>query len=182
MRVRTALQTINAELDAYFAEQEGDLDPDTRFCIAWFEQHGMEGTAFGEADVLARAKNSSVEGIAESGVLQASVGRVRILSRDEYPDAWDPTSDNRLNTWKCTQYLIRTLDQDGETEAARLVNQLGGGPSEAARGLAYRLYAICERKGWAQEAVAYNTLVTSWSYIQSATTSSEAAPPQRDLF
>ena len=182
MRVRTALQIINGELDTYFAEQEGDLDPDTRFCIAWFEQHGMEGAAFGEADVLARAKNSSVEEIAESGVLQASVGRVRLLSRDEYPDAWDPTSDNRLNTWKCTQYLIRSFNQDGETEAARLVNLLGGGPSEDARELAYRLYAICERKGWAQEALAYNTLVTSWSYIQSATTSSEAAPPQRDLF
>ena len=182
MRVRTALQIINAELDAYFAEQEGDLDPDTRFCIAWFEQHGMEWAAFGEADVLARAKNSSVEGIAESGILQANAGKVCLLSRDEYPDDWEPTSDSRLNTWKCTQYLIRALDQGGEAAAARLVNLLGGGPSEDARGLGYRLYAICERKGWAQEAVAYNTLVTSWSYIQSATTSSEAAPPQRDLF
>ena len=182
MRIRSALQIINGELDAYFAEQEGDLDPDTRFCTAWFEQHAMEGAAFGEADVLARAKNSSVEGVAESGILQAGAGKVRLLSRDEYPDDWDPTSDSRLNTWKCAQYLIHILDQGGEVEAARLVNQLGGGRSEDARGLAYRLYAICERKGWAQEALAYNTLVTSWSYIQSATTSSEAAPPQRDLF
>ena len=182
MRVRTALQIINAELDAYFADQEGDLDPDTRFCTAWFEQHGMEDRAFGEADVLAHAKNSSVEGIAESGVLLARAGKVRLLPRNEYPDDWEPTSDSRLNTWKCTQYLIRALDQGGEAEAARLVNLLGGRQSEDARGLAYRLYAICERKGWAQEAVPYNTLVTSWSYIQSATTSSEAAPPQRDLF
>ena len=182
MRVRTALQIINAELDAYFTEQEGDLDPDTRFCTAWFEQHGMAAAAFGEADVLARAKNSSVERIAESGILQASAGKVRLLSRDEYPDDWNPTSDIRLNTWKCAQYLIRTLDRGGEVKAARLVNLLGGGQSERARGLAYRLYALCERKGWVQEAVAYNTLATSWSYIQSATTSSEAAPPQRDLF
>ena len=182
MNVRTALQIINSELDVYFAEQESDLDPDTRFCIAWFEQHGMEGAAFGDADILARAKNSSVEGVAESGVIQAGAGKVRLFSRDEYPNDWEPTSDSRLNTWKCTQYFIRTLDQGGETEAARLVNQLGGGPSEAARGLAYRLYAICERKGWAQEAVAYNTFVTSWSHIQSASTSSEAAPPQPDLF
>ena len=118
MRVRTALQIINGELDAYFAEQEGDLDPDTRFCIAWFEQHGMEGAAFGEADVLARAKNSSVEGIAESGILQANVGKVRLLSREEYPDDWNPTLDSRLNTWKCTQYLIRALDQGGEIETS----------------------------------------------------------------
>ena len=182
MRVRTALQIINGELDAYFAEQEGDLDPDTRFCTAWFEQHGMEEATFGEADILARAKNSSVEGIAESGVLQARAGKVRLINRGEYPDDWDPTLDRRRNTWKCTQYLIRALSQGGESEAARLVNLLGGGPSEEARGLAYRLYAICERKGWAQEAVAYNTLVTSWSHIQSATTSPEAAPSQQDLF
>ena len=182
MRVRTALQIINSELDVYFAEQEGDLDPDTRFCTAWFEQHNMEWGEFDEADILARAKNSSVKGIEESGILLAPAGKVRLLSRDEYPDDWEPTLDNRLNTWKCTQYLIRALDQGGEAEVARLVNLLGGGPSEAARGLAYRLYAICERKGWAQEAVVYNTLVTSWSHIQSAATSSEAAPSQPDLF
>ena len=89
MRVRTALQIINSELDVYFAEQEGDLDPETRFCIAWFEQHGMEEAAFGEADVLARAKNSSVERIVESEVLQAHAGNVRLLSRDDYPDDWE---------------------------------------------------------------------------------------------
>jgi putative DNA methylase len=130
MCVRTALQIINQELDAYFAEQEGDLDADTRFCVAWFEQHGMEEAPFGEADVLARAKNTSVEGVAESGVLHARAGKVRLLSRDEYPDDWDAMSDSRLNTWKGTQHLIRTLDQGGEVEAARLANQLGGGRSE----------------------------------------------------
>ena len=78
MRVRTALQIINAELDTYFAEKEGDLDPDTRFCTAWFEQHRMDEGVYGEADVLARAKNSSVEGVAESGVLRARAGRVRL--------------------------------------------------------------------------------------------------------
>ena len=168
MRVRTALQIINAELDAYFAELEGELDADTRFCTAWFEQHGMGDGAYGEADVLARAKNSSVEGVAESGVLRARAGKVRLINRDEYPEEWDLTSDSRLNTWKCTQYLIRALEQGGETEAGRLVNLLGGGASEAARALAYRLYAICDRKGWAQEAKAYNTLVTSWTHIQAA--------------
>ena len=33
------------------------------------------------------------------------------------------------------------------------------------RDLAYRLYAICERKGWAEEAGAYNVLVASWPEI-----------------
>ena len=148
MRVRTALQIINAELDSYFTEQEGDLDADTRFCVSWFEQYGMAEANFGEADVLARARDTSVEGIVESGILQARAGRVRLLNRDEYDDTWEPASDSDLNTWKCTQYLIRALDQGGETETARLVFQLGSEQSENSRALAYRLYAICDRKGW----------------------------------
>ena len=181
MRVRTALQIINAELDAYSAAKEGDLDADTRFCTAWFEQHSTQDGAFGEADILARAKNSSVEGIAESGVLRARAGKVRLLDRDEYSDEWEPASDNRLNTWKCTQYLIRALERGGEVEAGKLVNLFGGGASENARALAYRLYAICDRKGWAQEAVPYNTLVTSWTHIQSAAASETEERPG-DLF
>ena len=142
----------------------------------------MKEGAFGEADVLARAKNGSVEGVAASGVLCASAGKVRLLNRDEYPDEWDSASDSRLNTWKCAQYLIRALDRGGETKAGRLVNLLGGGVSEAARALAYRLYAICDRKGWAQEAMAYNTLVTSWTHIQAAASRSDEEERPGDLF
>ena len=182
MRVRTALQIINAELDAYFTEQEGDVDTDTRFCVSWFEQYGMTEADYGEADVLARARDTSVEGIAESGVLEARAGRVRLLSREEYPDTWAPTLDSRLNTWECTQHLIRVLEQGGETAAAQLARQLGSEQSENARTLAYRLYAICDRKGWAQEAIAYNTLVTSWANIQSASDDSGQLAEQQELF
>ena len=182
MRVRTALQIINAELDAYFTEQEGDLDADTRFCVSWFEQYGMREGGFGEADVLARARDTSVEGVAESGILQARAGKVRLVSREEYPDEWDPTSDRRINIWECTQYLIRALDQGGETKAAQLANQLNSEQVEKARALAYRLYAICERKGWAQEAIAYNALVTSWTHIQEARLSPEPRETQTALF
>ena len=181
MRIRTALQIINAELDTYFTEQEGDLDADTRFCVSWFEQYGMRESSFGDADVLARARDTSVEGIVESGILQARAGRVRLLSREEYPDEWDPTSDRRINVWECTQYLIRTLDQGGEAEVARLANQLSSEQVEKARALAYRLFAICERKGWAQEAIAYNTLVTSWAHIQEAQKRPELRKAQQEF-
>ena len=181
MRVRAALQIINAELDAYFTDQEGDLDADTRFCVSWFEQYGMRESSFGDADVLAHARDTSVEGVAESGVLRARAGRVRLLSREEYPDEWDPTSDRRVNIWECTQYLIRALDQGGEVETARLANQLSSELVEKARALAYRLFAICERKGWAQEAIAYNKLITSWTHIQETRTSSELRETQQEL-
>lgn len=165
MTVRTALQIINQELDAYLAEQEGDLDGDTRFCIAWFEQYGMNEGAFGEADVLARAKNSSVDGIVEAGVLHARGGKVRLRRRADYPDEWDPGIDRRLTVWECAQHLICELERSGEEGAAGLVRRLGGGMSEDARALAYRLYAIADRKGWTDEARAYNGLVVSWPAI-----------------
>jgi putative DNA methylase len=36
-----------------------------------------------------------------------------------------------------------------------------GTRADIARELAYRLYTVCERKKWAQEAMAYNGLVQS---------------------
>jgi len=166
MSVRTALQIINQELDAYLAAQEGEMDRDTRFCLAWFEQYGMNEGLFGEADVLARAKNTAVQGLVEAGVIHSRAGKVRLLRREEYPGDWNPLTDARVVVWECAQHLIQRLNTGGEEAAARLVNQLGGGRSEEARALAYRLYSICERKKWADEALAYNTLVVSWPAIQ----------------
>ncbi len=166
MPVRAALQVINQELDTYLAEQEGEFDSDTRFSIAWFEQYGMSEGPFGEADVLARAKNTSVEGVVRAGVLVAKSGKVRLLAREEYPDDWDPGTDTRLVIWECTQHLIKTIEKGGEKAAARLSQKLGGSRAEDARALAYRLYAICERKKWSQDALAYNMLVSSWSGVQ----------------
>jgi putative DNA methylase len=170
MSIRTALQIINEELDAYFAEQDGDLDEVTRFCAAWFEQHGYNEAAFGEADVLARAKNISVDRIAGTGILAAGRGRVRLLRRQEYGSDWSPASQATSVVWECTQRLARCVepgaDAGGEEAAARLFAQLPSSVSESARALAYRLFSVCERKNWAEEALAYNTLVNSWSDIQ----------------
>ena len=164
LRVRTALQIINQELDAILSSSEGDYDGDTRFCLAWFEQFGMKAGGFGEADVLARAKDTSVAGLAEAGVLASGGGKVRLLKREEYPADWNPQTDTRKPVWEATQYLVRALQEGGEGTAARLCKILGSG-AEPARDLAYRLYSICERKGWAQEALAYNSLVIAWPEI-----------------
>ncbi len=166
MGVRTALQIINQELDAYLTSQEGELDRDSRFCIAWFEQNGMGDGVFGSADVLARAKNTSVNGLVEAGVLFSKAGQVRLLKRTEYPEEYDPANDDRLTIWECTQHMIRALNESGEEGAAKLCARLGAGASESVRALAYRLYSICERKGLAEEALAYNSLITSWPAIQ----------------
>jgi putative DNA methylase len=164
MTVRTALGRINAALDEILAEQEGDFDVDTRFAVAWFEQHGASEGEYGQADVLARAKNTSVSGLEDAGILDAPRGKVRLLARDELPRGWDPAADQRLSVWEVTQHLIRRLEAGGESDAADLLRRVGG-LGETARELAYRLYSICERKGWAQEALGYNALVVAWPEI-----------------
>jgi len=166
MPVRAALQIINQELEAFLTEQEGELDPDTRFCVAWLSQFGMGVGRFGEADVLARAKDTSVEVLVRAGVLEARAGSVRLLSRAEMSLEWNPRTDSRVTDWACAQRLISALDRQGEPGAARLVRLIGAGKAQIARDLAYRLYAICDQKGWADEALAYNTLVASWPAIQ----------------
>ncbi len=161
MPVRAALQHINAVLDEVLSEQEGDFDADTRCALAWFEQHQYEEAEFGSADTLARAKNTSVAGLVEAGVLRSARGKVRLLKRDELDPAWDPATDARRTVWEVAQHLIRVLGAKGEVAAAGLLARVGA-QGDAARELAYRLYSLCERKKWAAEALAYNGLVTAW--------------------
>jgi putative DNA methylase len=161
MSVKTALELINRFL------AEDDFDGDTQFCLHWFEQYGWKDGVFGEADTLARAKGTSVQGVQSSGVIDANGGKVRVLKWSEYPSTWDPSQDNRLPVWEGLHHLIRVFARDGETGAARLLAPMIT-KSEAIRQLAYRLYTLCERKGWAEDARAYNEIITSWAAIETA--------------
>ncbi len=161
-RVRTALQIINGTLDERLAEAEGDVDPHTRFALTWFEQHGMEPGPYGES--IATARNVSVRGVQDAGILEARAGKVRLLSRESLAEDWDPATDTRLTGWEIVQHLIRALETEGEMGAARLLVRIGE-RGEGARDLAYHLYGICDRKRWAEEALAYNGLVVSWPEI-----------------
>jgi len=164
MRVRTALALINQALDEVLVEQEGDFDADTRWAVAWFEQHGIEEGEFGIAEMLSKAKNTAVDSLVQAGLITARSGKVRLIPRNQMPEDWDPATDSRLTAWEVTQYLIRALDQQGESGAAELLGKLGG-LGEVARDLAYRMFSICERKGWANEALAYNSIVLAWPEI-----------------
>ncbi len=194
MRVRTALQLINQALDEVLAEQEGEYDADTRWAIAWFEQHAFEEGAYGIAETLSKAKNTSVQGMVEAGVIQARAGRVRLLRRDELPSplvgasgvrgkGWSPATDTRLTAWEATQQLVHALDQRGEQGAAVLLAALPATLADTARDLAYRLYTTCERKKWAQEALSYNALVVAWPEISRlAATLGPDGPVQHGFF
>jgi putative DNA methylase len=163
MTVHSALIHINKAIDDYFAEAEGEMDADTRFCIGWFQQYGFETGAFGEADVLARAKGTSVDGVRDAGVLSSSKGKVRLLRVKEYPKDWDPTTDDRTPVWEACHQMSRALGES-EGDAGALLARMPD-KQDPIRQLAYRLYTLCERKGWAEEARSYNELVTSWPAI-----------------
>lgn len=176
MSVRAALQIINQELDSFYNEQEGELDRESRFCVELFSQYAFNNVKFGDADILARAKNTSVQALAERGVMMAAKGQVRLLTREEIPEVVRPTEDC---TWLLTQQLARTLEKSGMKECAQIVMNIFGSNGEDAKALAYRLYTICERKNWAQEGYAYNNLVVAWPEIQTMAAQLQAEKPQQ---
>lgn len=162
MTVRSALQIINQELDLYFSDQDSDLDRDSRFCVDLYTQSAFNEIKFGEADVLARAKNTSIEGIAGKGALSSNKGVVRLLLRDEVKDM--PAPDF---CWLFTQQLTHAMETGGIEACAKMLKDVYDGRAENARALAYRLFTIADKKGWNQEAFAYNSLVTAWRDIES---------------
>ena len=164
LSVREALALINQVLDEVLAEQEGDFDADSRWALAWFEQQGFSEGEYGVAETLSKAKNTSVGGMVEAGIVESKRDKVRLLRPDELPADWDPATDTRLTAWEMVHHLIRVLESGGESAAAALAAKLGA-RAEVARELAYRLYTISERKKRAAEALSYNALVQSWPEI-----------------
>ena len=164
LSVREALVLINQTLDETLVQQEGDFDADSRWALAWFEQFGFDEGEYGIAEMLSKAKNTSVAGMVEAGILASKAGKVRLLRPEELPPDWDPTTDPRLTAWEIVHHLIRALEAGGESAAAALLAKLGA-KAEVARELCYRLYTLCERKKRAAEALSYNALVQSWPEI-----------------
>ena len=160
MTVRAALQTINRELDAFMGEQDGDIDRESRFCMALYEQFGMDTLPFGVANTLATAKNVSVEALADKGLVFAERGDVHLTERAEL----DPQKAGAC-VWACALCLAAAMEQGGVSKTAGLAHAMGLGLAEQAKALAYRLFSVADRKGWTQEAYAYNALVTSWQDV-----------------
>jgi putative DNA methylase len=164
MTVRSALQIINQELDLFFNEQDGELDRESRFCVELYTQNAFNDIKFGDADNIARAKNTSVAALASRGVLYAQKGIVHLYGRAELTDK---VLNNESLIWLLTQQLTRAMETGGIEACAKIIAPMFGSNAEYAKSLAYRLYTIAERKGWAQEAYAYNSLVIAWTDIQS---------------
>tara|TARA_R110001583_G_scaffold66746_3_gene191494 strand:+ start:19609 stop:22503 length:2895 start_codon:yes stop_codon:yes gene_type:complete len=167
MSVHEALILINRAITDYLNPDSGNFDADTLFCDDWFSQYGWSAGSYGEADTLARAKGTSVDGVRDAGVVESGGGKVRLLKWGEYPSDWDPKADTRTPIWEACHQMIRVLNKRGEVEAGVLLARMPE-LGEPIRQLAYHLYTLCERKKWAEEARAYNELIASWHAIVTA--------------
>jgi len=176
MSVSEALTQINAVLDEVLGEQEGDLDPDTRWCLTWFDAHGFTEGPYGEAETLASARNASIDALKRSGVLTSGGGRVGLIAPADLPDDYDPRTDDRISHWEVVLHLARALDRRGIDEAGRLLSAAAerGLGADILQSLAYRLYSLAEKHGWTEAGLLFNALGGSWPEIAAAARTAES--------
>lgn len=179
MSVSEALTQINAVLDEVLGEQEDDLDPDTRWCLTWFDAHGFTEGPYGEAETLASARNASIDALKRSGVITSGGGRVGLISPEDLPDDYDPRTDDRISHWEVVLHLARALDRRGIDEAGRLLSAADerGLGADILQSLAYRLYSLAEKHGWTEAGLLFNALGGSWPEIAAAARTAESTGP-----
>jgi putative DNA methylase len=170
MTVRSALARINEILDQVLNEQEGDFDASTRFAIAWYRQHGYGAGKFGDADNLARARNTSVEALDRDEVLTSRAGNVQLMKPTDLSWDYDPIKDSHTSNWEALHHLIKVLERDGIAPAgdflqAALSRPDGAVDADLVKELAHLLFRVAEGNGWTKDALSFNALVTSWPEI-----------------
>lgn len=180
MRVSSALSIINDVLGEVLDGEEAELDADTRFALTWFAQQQYEPGTAGDADSVARAKNTSLSGVEDSGIGEARAGKFRLFRRNELDPDWSPADDDRFTIWEALQYLVAALERS-ESEAAELLHVLGGN-GDRARQLAYLLYQKANDNGWAAEANAYNSLIIAWPNLRSLAERTSTAMAQETIW
>ena len=180
MTVRSALQVINEQEDAYLNEQVGSLDTESRFCVYLYLQNAYDDIPFGKAETFSNAKGAHIPNMVNHGVLYAKAGKVHLVKREDLPKA---VLLDETNIWLLTQQLTYAMETGGIEQCAKQAAALYGSNAEHAKDLAYRLYTVAEQKGWTSEAFAYNALVVSWPDIQSRAAELKAQQPEQlDLF
>lgn len=180
MSVRSAQYVINQELDVYFNEQVGELDAMSRFCVDLYTQNAFNDIKFGDADILARAKGTSVAAMSSHDIVYAKAGNVHLIERTELGKM--PVDRNEDCIWMLTQQLTQLMATGGVVACAEAIYEMYGSNAERAKDLAYRLYTIADQKKWTQEAYAYNALVVAWPDIQSRAAMMQREKPEQISF
>ncbi|GAA1915414.1 DUF1156 domain-containing protein [Nocardioides marmoribigeumensis] len=170
MTVRSALSRINEILDQVLNEQEGDFDSPSRFAIAWYRQHGYNVGKFGDADNLARARNTSVDVMERDEILTSRAGSVQLVKPGGLRWDYDILKDTHTSNWEALHHLIKVLERDGIAPAGDFLNGAltrpdGAVDADLIKELAHLLFRIAEGNGWTKDALSFNTLVTTWPEI-----------------
>ncbi len=166
--VREALVAINQAIEDYYERQEGEIDPESRFCLDWLKGHGYAEGEYGEAELLSQAKNVAIDSDSMIGLLTAEAGRVKLRRMDEYgPDR--PLSRG-MTAWEGCMRMAYHLNREygeGVIGAANVARQMVGVGAnvDSVERLARILYNHYDRKNDSQNAVIFNNLVTSWQDI-----------------
>ncbi|ORW93994.1 hypothetical protein AWB92_12555 [Mycobacterium sp. IEC1808] len=187
MTVRSALARINEILDQVVNEQEGDFDATSRFAIAWYRQYGYGIGKFGDADNLARARNTSVDVMDRDGILTSRAGKVRLIKSADLSSDYDVVADLHTSNWEALHHLIKVLEQDGISAAGDFLNTALSRPDRAVdadlvKELAHLLFRIAEGNGWTADALSFNNLVTSWPEIFDAARSEKPTTTAQSSF
>ena len=163
MTVRTALGLINGLKDELLGESVEELDKDTRWAVTWYDETGFAPGEAGQANLLANAQATAVNGLQAAGIVEVKGNQVRLLRAEELPADWDPREDSRLTVWEMTHHLLRVYyhEKKGDEATAALLRKLGS-KADVARDLAYKLFTISEKRKRSAEAQGYNALVLGW--------------------
>jgi len=181
MSVRSALARINEVLDELLTEQEGDFDPTTRFALAWYRGHGYEPAPYGEAEDLARARGTAVVAMERAGILTARGGRVKLYRPADLPETYDVLTDQSTSAWEALHHAIRILDAKGVPATGQFLQTASQRPDGAVdldlvKELAYLLFQVAEKNGWAKDALSFNALASSWGDLLDAGRNATPAP------
>lgn len=187
MTVRSALARINEILDRVLNEQEGDFDPTSRFAIAWYRQHGYGVGRFGDADNLARARNTSVDAMDRDEILTSRAGNVQLIKPSDLSWDYDVLKDLHTSNWEALHHLIKVLERDGIAPAGDFLQSAmtrpdGAIDADLVKELAHLLFRIAEGNGWTKDALSFNTLVTTWPEILEVARSVKKPAAQQGAF
>src|SRR5262249_13797750 len=109
LSVRHALRLVNQVREEITSSSDADYDSETRFALDWFSAKGFEKGRSGDAIVMTNAVDISVGDMNAAGFFLADGGVARLLTREELPDDWDPSTDDRPTVWEACQHLIKRL-------------------------------------------------------------------------
>jgi putative DNA methylase len=165
--VSSALKLINQVFDGEMSHMEGEVTPETRWCVDWFARHGFDTGPFSDADTLTKGADTTLDSLQQAGLIHSHKGRVNLIPAPELPAWRDPAQGEQVCEWLIALHLAEVLRKQGLTQASRMMAAASPRVDlETVRELAYRIYTTADRKGWTQTATLLLALGTSWRDLE----------------